>query len=474
MDPEPAEHLLFFFNTFYLSISYFGIISSVILLGALLIASALISGSEIAFFSLSPSDEENLKDETSYAAKTILKLLDNPAKLLATILISNNFINIGIVILSSFVLNIFIPAGTVNLGGNWLHEHILTIWSAAQINAAIHFLITVVAVTFLLVLFGEVAPKIYASFNNVRFSKIMARPLSFLNIMFGPISSVLVSMSAGIERRLARNTSPNTTKEDIDKAIELTVNQHTSEENEADILRGIIKFTDLSVKQIMQPRTEVVGFEKSGDYESLRALIRASGYSRIPVYEESLDKIVGLLYVKDLIGYISESKDFNWSELIRNKLIFVPETKKVNELLKEFQSERVHMAIVVDEYGGVSGLVTLEDVMEEVIGDIKDEFDDDEENDYVKIDDNNFIFEGKTSLTDVARIIDVDLAVFEKSKGDSDSLAGLILEILGVFPKPDKEIRVENIKLKVVSVNKKRIEKVSLTIQRQNPEWPIE
>lgn len=471
MDPEPAEQLLFLFNTFYLTVSTVGIIGSVILLAALLVASALISGSEIAFFSLSPSDEEELKEDTASSSKSILKLLDNPAKLLATILISNNFINIGIVILSSAVLNIFLPAGTVNLGGQWLYENILPFWSTAQINAGIHFLITVVAVTFLLVLFGEVAPKIYASLNNLRFAKLMSRPLSFLNVLFGPISKILVRMSTVIENRLAKNSSSNTTKEDIGQAIELSVNQYTSEESEADILRGIIKFTDLSVKQIMQPRTEVVGFEKSGDYESLTKLIRESGYSRIPVYEESLDKIVGILYVKDLIGFISESKDFNWSSLIRNKLIFVPETKKVNELLKEFQIERVHMAIVVDEYGGVSGLVTLEDVMEEVIGDIKDEFDDVEENDYVKIDDNNYIFDGKTSLTDVSRIIDLDSTVFEKTKGDSDSLAGLILEILGVFPKPDKEIRVENIKLKVVSVNKRRIEKVSLTIQRQNSEW---
>ncbi|MDA9774182.1 gliding motility-associated protein GldE [Saprospiraceae bacterium] len=449
-----------------MNISAFGIISSILILIGLLLSSALISGSEIAFFSLSPKDEESLKVETTPSSIAILKLLENPSKLLATILIANNFINIGIVILSSFVLNLFIPAGTVNLGGQWLSEHVLSFWTSVQINSAVHFLITVVAVTFLLVLFGEVAPKIYASFNNLRFSKLMARPLKVLNTLFGPISNVLVNMSQTIEKKLASSTTSNSTKEDIDQAIELAVNQHTNEESEADILRSIIKFTDLSVKQIMQPRTEVVGFEKSGDYHSLTKLIRESGYSRIPIFEENLDTIVGILYVKDLISHITETKDFNWAAEIRNKLIFVPETKKVNELLKDFQRERVHMAIVVDEYGGVSGLVTLEDVMEEVIGDIKDEFDDEEEMDYVKIDDNNYIFEGKTSLTDVARIIDVDSQVFDRYKGDSDSLAGLILEILGVFPKPDKEIKVEDIKLKVVSVNKRRIEKVSLTINR--------
>ena len=192
-------------------------------------------------------------------------------------------------------------------------------------------------------------------------------------------------------------------------------------------------------------------------------LIKEQGFSRIPVYEESLDKIIGLLYAKDLITHLTEAKDFKWSDLVRDKLIFAPETKKVNELLKEFQKERVHMAIVVDEYGGVSGLVTLEDVMEEVIGEIKAEFDEDEELDYVKIDDNNYIFEGKTNLTDVSKIADVDAAIFDKAKGDSESLAGMMLEILGIIPKVDKEIMVGNIKLKVVSVNKKRIEKITLT-----------
>lgn len=438
-------------------------IISIVILILLLLCSALISGSEIAFFSLSSSNIEELKNEQSKTSSLIIKLLDNPAKLLATILIVNNLINIGIVILSTFILNDVLTPESLAGMSEWISNLLGGSISVEWIKRSIEFLITVVAVTFLLVLFGEVAPKIYASFNNLVFSKFMARPLNFLNIILGFLSNGLVKWSDGLERRLTRNQSKTPTKEDLDHAIELTVNQYTSEEKEADILRGIINFSDLQVKQIMCPRTDIVGFEVEEDYHSILKMIKEKGYSRIPVYEESLDKIVGLLYAKDLISNLTEGKDFNWSELKRDKLIFAPETKKVNELLKEFQKERVHMAIVVDEYGGVSGLVTLEDVMEEVIGEIKDEFDEDEELDFVKIDDNNFIFEGKTNLTDVGRIADIDTAVFEKAKGESESLAGMMLEILGVIPKIDKEITVGNIKLKVVAVNKKRIEKITLT-----------
>ncbi len=438
-------------------------IISLIILMLLLLCSALISGSEIAFFSLSSSSIEDLKNDNNKPSNLILKLLENPAKLLATILIVNNLINIGIVILSTFILNDLLSAEIVAGMSQWIGQLFGGAISVEWIEKSIEFLITVVAVTFLLVLFGEVAPKIYASFNNVVFSKFMARPLNILNTIFGFLSNGLVKWSDGLERRLTRNQSKTPTKEDLDHAIELTVNQSASEEQEADILRGIINFSDLQVKQIMCPRTDIVGLEIQEDYHNILNLIKEQGFSRIPVYEESLDKIIGLLYAKDLITHLTEAKDFKWSDLVRDKLIFAPETKKVNELLKEFQKERVHMAIVVDEYGGVSGLVTLEDVMEEVIGEIKDEFDEDEELDYVKIDDNNYIFEGKTNLTDVSKIADVDAAIFDKAKGDSESLAGMMLEILGIIPKVDKEIMVGNIKLKVVSVNKKRIEKITLT-----------
>lgn len=458
--------LSFLNQIFLLEIGIFGIISACILLVCLLIGSALISGSEIAFFSLSPSDNENFKDENSATSRLILKLLEQPAKLLATILISNNFINIAIVILSTFVIDYFLHEEFFQSLGYHIYNNFSTFLEPLTYGGLISFLIKIVAVTFLLVLFGEVAPKIYASNNNVQFTKFMAAPLNFLNQLFGGVSKILVKWSARLENRLEFSSSGSTSKEDLDHAIELTVSKHTNEEDEAEILRGIIKFTDLSVKQIMCPRTDIVGFEKSKDYTELLMIIRESGYSRIPIYDETLDKVVGLLYVKDFIGYISEGSDFDWNSKIRTKTMFVPETKKVNELLKDFQNEHVHMAIVVDEYGGVSGLVTLEDVMEEVIGDIKDEFDEAEEHDYVKIDNNNYIFDGKTNLTDVSRIMDIDFVIFEKEKGDSDTIGGLILEILGFIPKVDREILISNIKLKVVSVSKKRIEKVTVTITK--------
>ena len=464
MDPEPAEYLFYLVQFFFLNIGIAGLVISSLVLILLLMCSALISGSEIAFFSLSSTHIEQLKNETAKSSTVILELLENPAKLLATILIANNLINIAIVILSTYILNDVITAESMAGMSHWMSDLIGNVITADALEKGLSFLITVVAVTFLLVLFGEVAPKIYASFNNLRFSKFMAKPLSILNFLFGILSNRLVKWSDTLERRLTTNQSNTPTKEDLDHAIELTVNQYTNEEKEADILRGIINFSDLQVKQIMCPRTDIVGFAVEENYEELLKMIRDNGFSRIPIYEESLDKIVGLLYAKDLIQHLSEDKDYKWSELIRDKLIFAPETKKVNELLKEFQEERVHMAIVVDEYGGVSGLVTLEDVMEEVIGEIKDEFDDEEELDYVKIDDNNYIFEGKTSLTDVSRIVDIDAGIFDKAKGESESLAGMILEILGVIPKVDKEITIgKNVKLKVVAVNKKRIEKVTLT-----------
>lgn len=466
MDPEPSAIFDLLPQLFFLDIGVVGITTSIIILVCLLFCSAFISGSEIAFFSLNPIDNENLKEEGTPSSQKILELLQNPSKLLATILITNNLVNIGIVILSAFVIDFFLSEEAFLHVGVRLEELLPGLFSPELYSTSISFLIKIVAVTFLLVLFGEVAPKIYASLNNLRFAKFMATPLHFLNQLFGPLSRVLVVWGNGLEKRLMKNSNTSTSKEDLDHAIELTVSQHTDEENEADILRGILKFSDLSVKQIMCPRLDIVGFEKSQNYHELLALIRNSGYSRIPIYEESMDTVLGILYVKDLIDYISETEDFNWFEHIRNKLMFVPETKKVNELLKDFQRERVHMAIVVDEYGGVSGLVTLEDVMEEVIGDIKDEFDEDEELEYVKIDDHNYIFEGKTNLTDVARVIEIDSSIFDKVKGDSDSLAGLVLEILGFIPKVDREVVISNIKLKVVSVNKKRIEKITLTIQK--------
>lgn len=462
LETEPPS--LFLTHILTIGLSPTWIILNISFLIILLLASALISGSEIAFFSLNSNDTTNLNEENSKQSKLILQLLEKPGKLLATILISNNLVNIGIVILSTFVLDQFFSQSLYEQLGQWFVDNITTYFEIKEIAGFFNLLINVVAVTFLLVLFGEVAPKIYANFNNVNFAKFMSRPLYFLNKVFGPISNILVNWTNILEKRFGDKSQKKSIKEDIDQAIELTINNEPYQENEADILRGILNFSDLMVRQIMCPRTDVVGFEINGTYPELIQIIKESGYSRIPIFEDDFDNVIGILYIKDLISHLEENETFNWTPLIRKDLLYVPELKKVNELLKEFQQKRMHMAIVVDEYGGSSGIVTLEDVMEEIVGEIRDEFDEDEDVEYVKIDDSNYIFDAKTNLQDAARITELDVSVFEDSRGDADTLAGLMLEILGFIPKVDREIQVNNIKLKVVSVNKKRIEKISILI----------
>lgn len=432
----------------------------------LLICSALVSGSEVAFFSLSKTQQNDIEEEHSKSGEQLLFLKKHPQRLLATILIANNLVNIAIVLVSAMVLNRLLPQETLAGWGESLSMTGLFQWTTAEwIANAIEILITVVGVTFLLVLFGEVAPKIYAKLNNQQFAKIMSFPLLILYRIFSPFSNLLVSWSNSIEKRLTSKTaSSNPNKDDIDIAIDLTISGKPASKQEASILKGIIKFNDVAVKQIMCSRVDVVAVSKETTYRELMKIIRDSGYSRIPVYEEDFDHILGILYVKDLLGHLHEDEDFKWLDIIRTNILYVPESKKINELLKEFQAERMHMAIVVDEYGGSSGIVTLEDVMEEVIGDIKGEFDEEQEVEYKKIDESTYLFEGKTMLNDVCRIIGEEITKFDAYKGDADSLAGLILEVTGILPSKGKMIRIENIKLTVQTVTKKRISKVKLEI----------
>lgn len=467
MESEPPLSELLY-ATFSLLSFDSGVFISFIFLAFLILFSALISGSEVAFFSLSPNDLHSLEDDGSTKSQRLLKLKEKPRTLLATILISNNFINIAIVLVSNYVLRNLIGEEDLNAIGLWLQQSLglENLISFSTVASIFNFTIAVIGVTFILVLFGEVAPKIYASINNLRFAKMMAGPLSVLNIILGPLSRVLVGWSTSIEEKItqSRINQTGTSKEDIDKAIELTVGDSQNADEEADILKGIVKFGDVSVKQIMKPRVDVIAVEKDTPYDMLMNIIKESGFSRIPVYEEDFDKIDGILYVKDLLGHTDEDEQFNWQTLIRNNVLYVPEYKKIDDLLREFQLKRTHIAIVVDEYGGSAGIVTLEDIMEEVIGDIKDEFDEEEEVDYIKLSEGNYIFEGKSLLNDVCRIIGEDTDFFDSVRGDSDSLAGLIIEILGNIPKPDKEIKYNNIVLKIVSVTKRRIEKINLRV----------
>lgn len=440
---------------------------AILLVLVLLYASAMVSGSEIAFFSLTHNDFAKLEDENSSSAQNILKLKEKPRTLLATILISNNFINVAIAVISDFIVKNVFPQKQFD---EWATT-LIRVFNSNLSNVPtwsdnIRFLIVVVGVTFLLVLFGEVAPKIYAKINNVRLAKMMASPLLVLMKVCHPLSRFLVKGTSFIESRLEKRRQGGnlTSKEEIGEAIELTVSQEQDSDQEIDILKSIINFGDVAVKQIMRSRVDVVAVDFRSNFKELVKVVKESGYSRIPIYEDDFDHITGILYVKDLLSHLDREENFEWQPLIRTNVFYVPESKKISDLLKEFQAQKLHMAIVVDEYGGSSGIVTLEDILEEVIGEIKDEFDDDEEVEYQKIDDFNYLFEGKTMLNDVCRIIGTETSTFDEVRGDADSVAGLLLEIIGYIPKLDREITFGNFKFKIVSVSKRRIEQILLTI----------
>jgi len=462
LDPEPPLFVLVFVSHFIL-ISSGGIAFGGIALLFLLMSSALISGSEVAFFSLSPTDLDGLEKEETKTNALVLRLRNKPRNLLATILICNNFINIAIVILSDYLLkNLLGDARILSMGSFWGSFIPMDPLLLGHIS---HFIITVIGVTFLLVLFGEVTPKVYASINNKRFATFMSRPMSFLSVIFSPFSAFLVNWSSKMESQFIYQKSglDDTSKEDLDKAIQLTVN-NINESEEADMLRGIIKFGNVSAKQIMKSRVDVIAVEEREPFNNILTLIRENGYSRIPVYREEFDDVIGILYVKDLLGHTNEKDDFNWLQFIRHNVLYVPESKKIDDILREFQQKRMHIAIVVDEFGGSAGIVTLEDIMEEIIGEIKDEFDDEQEVDYIKINDSNFIFDGKTLLNDVARIVGLEKGAFDPFREDADSLAGLLLQHFGFIPKKDKELPLHPFKFRIVSVSKRRIEKIHVTL----------
>jgi gliding motility-associated protein GldE len=469
LETEPPNLLGFivgFMQVDWVFIAYF------LLLILLICCSGLISASEVAFFSLSPSRLRTIEEEEGAVGQRIVHLRSHPKKLLATILIGNNFVNIAIVIVSKIILDNILTEQILTSIGWWLHEYIfLGLFTPDQLATAIDFFITVILVTFILLLFGEVGPKIYANVNNLKVARLMAVPLSFLGFLFTPVSAVLVRWGQTIERRIAanRNYQTGTSKEDLDAAIELTVSQNEEEPHEAELLKGIVKFGDMSARQVMRPRVDVVAVEKDIDFTSLLDIVKESGYSRLPVYEEDVDKILGILYVKDLIGLTNEGPDFKWNDLVRTNMLYIPETKKIDDLLRDFQIKRLHMAIVVDEFGGTLGIVTLEDIMEEVIGEIKDEFDDDEDIEYIKLSEGNYIFDGKALLNDVCRVIGEKTSYFDDIKGNADSVGGLLIELMGHIPKPEKEIQIKELQLKVISSNSRRIEKVNIkVIQSQN------
>ena len=431
MDPEPS--------LFFSAIADTNLIIGFVGIFVLLFFSAIVAGAEVAFFSLSSKDIEDTLQENNSKGKIISKLLDKPKKLLATLLVANNFINIAVVILFSFVgRNIFTDID----------------------SPLLKFILEVIVVTFLILFFGEVLPKVYASRNNVKFAKRVVYPIAFLDKLLSPVSLPMRAVTLYLHNKLGKQKTIFSVDQ-LSQALELTDSEGTSSE-EQKILEGIVSFGNTDTKQVMSPRIDIFALEIAESFEMICPKIIEKGFSRIPVYRDNIDQIEGVLFVKDLLPHIDKT-EFDWTTLIR-EAFFVPENKKLDNLLKDFQSLKSHLAIVVDEYGGTSGLVSLEDVIEEIVGDISDEFDDKHLN-FSQIDDKNYLFEGKINMKDFYRIIDVNEDIFESHKGEAETLAGFILEILGNFPKKDQKIAFENCVFTIETVDKKRVKQIKVTIE---------
>lgn len=411
----------------------------------LLAFSFMISGSEVAFFSLNYKDINLLKTKKTEAYKRIVNLLEDPKNLLASMLIANNLINIAIIVISNLLLE------------SYVHFSANLFW--------LEFGIKVVLVTSLLLLFCEVMPKVMATQNNIRFAKEVGWVLETVNYIFKPFSKVLVKNSDIIERRLTKKTSNAVTNEEMSHAIDITY----KEESGKNILKGILEFGSITVKQIMKTRLDVSGIDYNASFSQVINRIEELHYSRLPVYKEDLDEVVGIIHTKDLIPHLEKGDDFKWFALIRQPF-FVHEQKLIEDLLQEFQSKRIHFAVVVDEFGGTSGIVTLEDVVEQIVGEIKDEFDE-EEITFTKIDEYNYIFEGKTMINDVCKVMALPVDTFDAVKGESDSLAGLVLERAGEIPMPLQIIECGDFEFTVLELVKHRIEKVKVTIKPPTEEY---
>jgi gliding motility-associated protein GldE len=421
-----------------------GLVMGLIAIIVLLACSALISGSEMAYFTLDSKQLEDSKNKKKYNLDKISKLINQPQRLLATILIVMNLVNISVVIISTYV--------TIHLFD-------------MESNYLLSLFVEFVVVTSLILLFGEMLPKIYANKYPLQVASVMAGPMLFMMKMFHPLSIIMVSSTRLIEKRIARKKH-DLSFADLSKAIEITTNEKTHV-HEKKLLKRIVKFGDIEVSDVMKPRIDIIAVDLNTGFAELIEIIKEAGFSRLPVYKESFDHIEGILHIKDLLQYLQTSASFTWQELIRPP-IFVPENKKINDLLSEFKEKKIHMAVVVDEYGGTSGIVTLEDILEEIVGEINDEYDEDSDNvAYQKIDDLNYVFEGKTSLNDLIKIINVGDTFFDEIKGESESLAGMILEITGKIPHKKEVITYKNLTYTIESADHRRIIKIKLKINPQ-------
>ena len=415
----------------------------IIIVLILFVLSFLLAGAEIAFFSLTFKDINMLRTKKQPAYRRIVNLLDQPKTLLASMLISNSFVNIGIVLISNILIDGFIS--------RWE----LTFWPI--------FLIKVVSVTFLLLLFGEVLPKVWATHHKIWFAATASLFIEIFSSLFYRFSKRMVRYSDKIEKKFSSENSSTMDRSHLDYAIDL-LPEHEATSEEKSILKGIRKFGDTTVKQVMRSRLDVSGIDFNLSFAETMKRVEELHYSRLPVYKNNLDEVVGMLHTKDMLPHLNEAESFDWHSLLRQPF-FVHEQKLIEDLLQEFRNKHMHFAVVVDEFGGTSGIVTLEDVMEEIIGEIKDEFDD-EESINKKIDDFNYIFEGKTMINDVCKAIGIAADAFDDVRGESDSLAGLVLEIAGEFPQVNEEVESGNYIFIPLEIHKNRLDKIKITIKK--------
>ena len=439
-DPYPTVALLSILAE--IPVSFFLLNGTAIII--LLIVSGLVSGSEVAFFSLSHEQVQQTRTSDDKRDKYINGLISDPKRLLANILILNNLVNIFIVTFSTFL--------------TW------KVVGSKEDDGVVIVVLTAI-ITILIIFFGEIVPKVYANHNNLSFARATAAYLSFSDKILRPISWFLMTVSGLIESRIERK-GYNLSVDEIHHALELTADREEVTAEEKDMLKGIVNFSTLSVKQVMKSRMDITAIEVETHFHELMNQINKTGYSRIPVYNETIDNIEGILYIKDLLPHLNNEEDFEWQTLLRPGF-FIPESKKIDGLLKDFQEKQVHIAVVVDEYGGTAGLITLEDVIEEIVGEINDEFDDERDVAYSKLDANTYIFEGKTSLNDFCKIADVDGSIFEIVKGDNESLGGLLLELHTKLPNSGEKITYDAFVFTVVAVDQKRIKKVRVFINSQ-------
>ncbi len=413
------------------------IIPGFFILAILLLGSALVSASEVAYFSLRPEDLERIKSNKSRKSKSVMRLYNMPEKLLSTILLANNTLNITVVLLSAFITSkLFDFSSSPVLG----------------------FIVEAVIITFLLLFFGEIMPKVFASRNNVEVATFMAMPLILLEKIFRPVTALLILATSFVKKRI-RNRQPEISMDDLSDALDLTSHELDQDEK---ILKGIVNFGNINVSEIMCPRIDVTAIDIEMGFSQVIPKIMSSGFSRIPVYSETFDNVRGILYAKDVLPYLHNQENFKWQTLLRLPY-FVPETKKINDLLKEFQIRKIHMAVVIDEYGGTSGIVTLEDILEEIVGEITDESDEDEVL-FRKLDERTYIFEGKILLNDFCKLLGFDNDYFESVRGESETLAGLILELTGEIPQKDQMIKYRNFTFKIESADRRRIKQIRVEI----------